>query len=96
MSEGFHEMTYSDDDKYRGMWNAAGKRHGLGVVSGCSSCACLRACVSMCLCVCMSVCLCVAKGGVDASLKLRPNDMVNNSNPISVLRTAMPCVWVKQ
>ncbi|EDQ88971.1 uncharacterized protein MONBRDRAFT_32553 [Monosiga brevicollis MX1] len=32
MAEGFHEVKYDDGDKYRGMWNAAGKRHGLGVL----------------------------------------------------------------
>eukprot|EP00730_Choanoeca_flexa_P007184 TRINITY_DN12293_c1_g2_i2.p1 TRINITY_DN12293_c1_g2~~TRINITY_DN12293_c1_g2_i2.p1 ORF type:complete len:130 (+),score=10.91 TRINITY_DN12293_c1_g2_i2:61-450(+) len=32
MAEGFHEVKYDEGDKYRGMWNADGKRHGLGVL----------------------------------------------------------------
>ena len=32
MAAGYHEFTYDDGDKYRGDWNAEGKRHGNGVV----------------------------------------------------------------
>eukprot|EP00051_Salpingoeca_urceolata_P021634 m.341572 g.341572 ORF g.341572 m.341572 type:complete len:155 (+) comp19835_c2_seq1:390-854(+) len=32
MTEGYHEVTYDDGDRYKGEWNAGGKRHGYGVL----------------------------------------------------------------